>query len=47
MNFDLLYFFCSDELEEGGEVEVNYLECEDASGYLTFNKEVQLIFLKL
>lgn len=31
----------SEDAEEGGEV--NYLECEEASGYLTFNREVQRI----
>lgn len=31
---------CSDDLEEGGDIEVNYLEVEESSPYLKFNKEV-------
>lgn len=34
----LLCVSCSEELE--ADVEVNYLECDDSSGYLIFNKEV-------
>ena len=45
LNFVLCCY--SDELEEGGEIEVNYLECEDASGYLVFNKEVSGVIIQL
>ena len=31
---------CSEDIEDTGEGEVNYLECEDTQGYLIFTKEV-------